>query len=287
MTDAAPSPDRPRRARSQHVLTVLRTERLTGHLVRVHLGGDGLDAFLAESDPERLAATDRYVKLLLPPRGSDLQPPFDLDALRASVAPEQLPVRRTYTVRSVDLERRSIAVDFVVHGDEGVAGPWALAAAPGDRIALSAPGGAWSPSADPEVVHLLLGDDSALPAIASALEGMPAHARGLVLIEVDSAADELDLPAPAGVEVRWLHRGGLEAGRALVAAVRAEPRPEGVLEVFAHGERTAMKQLRALLQDEWGVERRALSLSAYWALGRAEDRFQAEKREPVGAIFAD
>ncbi|PPG57375.1 NADPH-dependent ferric siderophore reductase, partial [Rathayibacter sp. AY2B7] len=184
-------------------------------------------------------------------------------------------------------ERRSIAVDFVVHGDEGVAGPWALAAAPGDRIALSAPGGAWSPSADPGVVHLLLGDDSALPAIASALEGMPAHARGLVLIEVDSAADELDLPAPAGVEVRWLHRGGLEAGRALVAAVRAEPRSEGVLEVFAHGERTAMKQLRALLQDEWGVERRALSLSAYWALGRAEDRFQAEKREPVGAIFAD
>ncbi|AZZ50274.1 hypothetical protein C5C31_13450 [Rathayibacter rathayi] len=89
MTDAVPSPDRPRRARSQHLLTVLRTERL--------------------------AAADRDVKLLLPPRGSDLPPPFDLDALRASVAPEQLPVRRTSTVRSV-------AVDLVVHGDEGVAG---------------------------------------------------------------------------------------------------------------------------------------------------------------------
>lgn len=48
-----------------------------------------------------------------------------------------------------------------------------------------------------------------------------------------------------------------------------------------------MKELRALLQDGWGIDRRALSLSAYWALGRAEDRFQAEKREPVGAIFAD
>ncbi|WP_446737346.1 SIP domain-containing protein [Rathayibacter sp. VKM Ac-2630] len=60
-----------------------------------------------------------------------------------------------------------------------------------------------------------------------------------------------------------------------------------MLDVFAHGERGAMKELRALLQDDWGLERRALSLSAYWALGRAEDRFQAEKREPVGEIFAD
>ncbi|KZX22087.1 Vibriobactin utilization protein ViuB [Rathayibacter tanaceti] len=267
------------------MLTVLRTERLTAHLVRVHLGGEGFGAFLADADPGRLAATDRYVKLLLAPRGSTLEPPFDLDALRSSVPAEQLPVRRTYTVRSLDHEEQSAAIDFVVHGDEGVAGPWALAARPGDRVALSAPGGAWSPRV--EAAHLLLGDDSALPAIASALEAMPEQARGLALIEVHGAEDELVLAAPDGVEVRWLHRGGLEAGHALVAAVRAEPRPEGELEVFAHGERTAMKQLRALLQDEWGVERRALSLSAYWALGRAEDRFQAEKREPVGAIFAD
>ncbi|WP_367882201.1 siderophore-interacting protein [Rathayibacter oskolensis] len=112
-------------------------------------------------------------------------------------------------------------------------------------------------------------------------------ARGLALIEVGGAADEVELSAPAGVEIRWLHRGSLEAGRALVAAVRAEARPEGAVEVFAHGERTAMKELRGILQGDWGIERSALSLSAYWALGRAEDRFQAEKREPVGAIFDD
>uniref|UniRef100_UPI00374D35EB SIP domain-containing protein n=1 Tax=Clavibacter capsici TaxID=1874630 RepID=UPI00374D35EB len=76
-------------------------------------------------------------------------------------------------------------------------------------------------------------------------------------------------------------------GAPLVAAARALARPDGDVEVFAHGERGAMKELRALLQDGWGIDRRALSLSAYWALGRAEDRFQAEKREPVGAIFAD
>ncbi|KQQ05732.1 MULTISPECIES: siderophore-interacting protein [unclassified Rathayibacter] len=283
MTDAPRSSER--RARSQHVLTVLSTEPLTPHLVRVHLGGDGLDAFLAEADPARLAATDRYVKLLLPPAGSPLEPPYDLDALRASVASEELPVRRTYTVRSVG--ERSVAIDFVVHGDDGVAGPWAAAARAGDRLAMSAPGGAWAPSGDPAVTHLLLGDDSALPAIASALEAMGPATRGRALIEVGGSADEVPLTAPEGVEIRWLHRGDLEAGRALVAAVRAEARPDGAVEVFAHGERTAMKELRGILQDGWGVPRSALSLSAYWALGRAEDRFQAEKREPVGAIFSD
>ena len=174
MTDssAADSPRPPlreRRTRSQHVLTVLRTEPLTEHLVRVHLGGEGFDSFVQEADPERLAATDRYVKLLLPPRGSALVPPYDLDALRGSVPADELPVRRTYTVRSVDASARSLAIDFVVHGDEGVAGPWAVSARPGDPIAMSAPGGAWGPSEDPDTTHLLLGDLSALPAIASAL----------------------------------------------------------------------------------------------------------------------
>jgi NADPH-dependent ferric siderophore reductase len=58
-------------------------------------------------------------------------------------------------------------------------------------------------------------------------------------------------------------------------------------EVFAHGERESIKGLRALLHDDWGIDRRALSLSAYWALGRAEDGFQAEKREAVGQIFPE
>ncbi|MCJ1695815.1 MULTISPECIES: siderophore-interacting protein [Rathayibacter] len=287
---ASPAAARPRGerpVRTQHVLTVLRTERFGDHLARVHLGGPGFDAFAAEADPAALATTDKYVKLLLPRAGVDVEPPYDLDALRATLAPEDLPVRRTYTIRSVDPANRSLAIDFVLHGDDGVAGPWAASAVPGDRIAFNGPGGAWSPSTEPGAFHLLLGDDSALPAIAAALESMPAHARGLALIEVHGAEDEQPLPAPDGVEVRWLHRGELAAGRALVAAVRAESRPTGVLDVFAHGERGAMKELRALLQDDWGLERRALSLSAYWALGRAEDRFQAEKREPVGEIFAD
>ncbi|WEO79364.1 siderophore-interacting protein [Cryobacterium sp. SO2] len=275
----------------QHVFTVQRTERLTPHLVRVHLGGAGYASFLAGADPDRLAAADSYVKILFARADLGLTPPYDLDRLRGTLPPEDLPVRRTYTVRSVDPASESIAIDFVVHGDEGIAGPWAAAAQPGDLLALSGPGGLYTPTTDPGTVHLLLGDDSALPAIAAVLEALPATARGLALLEVHGEADELPLTSPAGVELRWLHRAGpgdpAEPGIRLAAAVQALPRPTDPVAVFAHGERGAMQAIRAVLQDEWGIDRRALSLSAYWARGRAEDRFQSEKREPVGAIFAD
>jgi NADPH-dependent ferric siderophore reductase len=293
MTDSsAPAvPDRPvRAARSQHVLEVVRTERLSPHLVRVHLGGEGTRALLEQAVPERLAATDAYVKLMLPPRGSGLVPPFALPALRETLPPEALPAVRTYTLRHADPAAGTCAIDFVVHGDEGLAGPWAASAQPGDVLVASGPGGLFQPSDDPAIVRLLIGDDSAVPAIAAALAAMPADAVGVALVEVDGPADELPLARPAGVELRWIHRSCVPdavPGAPLVDAVRGLARPDGVVEVFAHGERGAMKQIRALLQDGWGIDRRALSLSAYWALGRAEDRFQAEKREPVGAIFAD
>lgn len=281
-----------RRGGPQRVLTVDRTERVSPHLVRVHLGGDDFAAFVGEADPERVAKTDKYVKLLFAKPELGLTPPYDLEALREILPLEDLPVRRTYTIRSIDEAAGTMAVDFVVHGDEGIAGPWAAEAKPGDRVSLSGPGGQYAPSADPGVPRLLLGDESALPAIAAALEAMPAEAEGLALIEVGDADDEIELAHPAGVEVRWLHRTGPEGeaavhGTVLLEAARALPRPDVLPEVFAHGERGSVKGLRVLLHDEWGIDRRALSLSAYWALGRAEDGFQAEKREAVGQIFPE
>jgi NADPH-dependent ferric siderophore reductase len=280
--------------RTQHVFVVERTERLTPHMVRVHLGGPAFRDFVDGADGDRLAATDRYVKLLLAPPSSGLTPPYDLDALRETLPKHERPTRRTYTVRSVDHAAGTIAIDFVVHGDhghgdQGLAGPWAAAAQPGDLLALSGPGGGYAPSQDPSVTHVLLGDDSALPAIGAALAAMPADARGVALVEVGGAADEQPLEHPVGVDLRWLHRdaAGAEPGTLLVTAARELPRASRPVQVFAHGERTAVKALRRLLQDEWGLEKADLSLSAYWALGRAEDRFQEEKREPVGVIFAD
>ncbi|MEE1622291.1 siderophore-interacting protein [Zafaria sp. J156] len=273
----APRPQRP-----QTVLEVLATERLSEHMVRLTLGGEG---FAGYQDKD---ATDKYVKLLFADPALGLEPPYDLDELRSRLEPEQMPVRRTYTVRSVDPDAGTLQIDFVVHGDEGIAGPWAAAAQPGDKLCFNGPGGMYSP--DPAAGwHLLAGDESALPAIASALEAMGPDARGIAYLEVASAADELELSAPAGIELRWLHRGGTfspETTR-LAAAVMAGQWLDGDVQVFAHGEREMIKALRRYLADERGIPRQRMSLSAYWAHGRAEDTFQAEKREPIGQIFPE
>jgi NADPH-dependent ferric siderophore reductase len=265
---------RRRGARPQTVLEVTGTERISPHLVRVRLGGPGFASF------EDNAFTDRYVKLMLADPRHGLTPPYDLAELRAS-RPEALPAVRTYTVREVDAARGELAIDFVVHGDEGIAGPWASAARVGDVVALSGPGGGYAP--DPAAAwHLLVGDLSAVPAIAAALEAMPDDAVGHVLLHAGSEADELDLPRPAGIELRWVRADGDDAP--LLAAVAALDWRPGQPQAFVHGERGAVKALRRHLTDERQVPRENLSISAYWALGRVEDQFQAEKREPVGAI---
>ncbi|KJC65761.1 NADPH-dependent ferric siderophore reductase, contains FAD-binding and SIP domains [Agreia bicolorata] len=248
-----------RKPRVQIMLSVVRTERLSPHLVRIVLGGAGFDEF--ESNDK----TDKYVKMLF----------TDIDGHQ---------VTRTYTVREVNSADKTISIDFVVHGDEGLAGPWAAAAKPGDVASVSGPGGGYAP--DPTADwHLLAGDESALPAIASALDALPATARGVAFIETYADADVLDLRAPAGVEVRWLLRGDRAAGETtlLADAVAQYSWLPGRVHVFAHGERGAMKQLRDVFKHR-GVTRTQLSLSGYWAFGRTEDRFQAEKREPVGVI---
>jgi NADPH-dependent ferric siderophore reductase len=293
LSPAQPVLDHGRRNResSQLIFRVVRREQLAPHLVRIDIGGPAFDEFMTNADPERLGATDRYVKILFARPELGLVPPFDFDALRERLHIDDLPVRRTYTVRSVNTEAKTLSIDFVVHGDDGVAGPWAATAQTGDTVVLSGPGGGYRPSLETGVEYLFIGDTSALPAIASALESLATDAIGSALIEVESEDDELPLNAPAGVTVRWLHRNSGERSRrygaALVEAVHQLGRPAHRVEVFAHGEREAIKAVREIIQDGWGLERRTLSLSAYWAQGRSEDRFQSEKRLPVGQIFAD
>lgn len=275
-------PPQARPVRPQVVLEVVASESLGEHMVRLTLGGPGFADFRNKD------ATDKYVKLLFADPELGLEPPYDLDALRGTLPPEKLPVRRTYTVRRVDEAAGTLQIDFVVHGDEGIAGPWAAAARPGDKVCFSGPGGMHRPDADAEW-FLFAGDESALPAIAATLEAMDPASRGVAYLEVEGPEDELPLDAPAGIELRWLHRGGpfSPESTVLASAVMAGEWPVGRVQVFAHGEREMVKNLRRYLADDRGVDRKQMSLSAYWAFGRAEDTFQAEKRDPIGQIFPE
>ncbi|HJG90380.1 MAG TPA: siderophore-interacting protein [Brachybacterium massiliense] len=270
----AQRPARPKR--NQAVLEVLGKTRVSPRLLRLTLGGEGYEAL------NRNRNSDAYVKFLIADPASGLQPPYDMDALREH-SPELMPARRTYTVRRWDDEKRRIEVDVVLHGDgedSGIAARWADEAQPGDLLAMSGAGGGYTPAPETRR-HLMLGDHAALPAIAAGLEAMDEDAQGTVLIQLDHDEDRLELEHPAGVEVRWLI-GERELLLEAVDQLNLEDH-EG-LQIFCHVERGITKQLRAKLVKQAGIPREQISISAYWALGRIEDQFQAEKREPIGRI---
>ena len=268
-----------KKSRPQVTLTVLRREQLSAHMVRIVAGGPGFADYVNND------FVDRYVKIVFPQPGVDYPQPLDLWAIRETMPREQWPHTRTYTVRWVDTAAGELAIDFVVHGDEGLAGPWAAAAQPGDTLVFTGPGGGYNP--DPAADwYLLAGDEAALPAVAAVIESLPAHARGVAFIEVGSDTDVQEIAAPAGLELVWLQRGDVPAGESsqLVEAVRTAAWPDGRVNVFAHGERGYMKGLREVLFRERGLDRSQVSLSGYWAKGRVEDVFQAEKKLPIGQI---
>lgn len=254
-------------------LEVLRTERLTPHMVRVVAGGREIDKF-----PDT-GFTDRYVKIVFPPPGVHYPDPLDVDAIRREFPRTEWPRLRTYTVRAFDAAAGELTIDFVLHGESGIAGPWAAAARPGDRLHLLGPGGAYAP--DPAAAwHLLVGDEAAIPAIGAALEripdGRPVHA----IVQVDAAADEQALRGPDGLVLRWLHRCGHPEGGAgqLVAAVRELEFPAGPVQAFVHGEAGEVREVRRHLLGERGVARDALSVSGYWRRGRDEEGFREDKQ---------
>jgi NADPH-dependent ferric siderophore reductase len=250
------------------VATVEEVAWLTPRMVRVVLGGEDLAGFGAGE------FTDHYVKLQFPPAGAPYAPPFDPAEVKASLPREQWPRMRTYSVRAFDADRGRLTIDFVVHGDTGLAGPWAAAAQPGDRIQFFGPGGAYAP--DPAAPwHLLVGDPSVLPAIAASLARIPAGVPVLVLVEVDGPEDELPLETAGALDLRWVPR---EDG-ALLAAVRALDLPDGPGQCFVHGEATPVREVRKHLLLERGVDPGRLSVSGYWKRRRTEEQWRDDKAE--------
>jgi NADPH-dependent ferric siderophore reductase len=259
---------RPKR-RTIHT-TVERVERVTPHMVRVVVGGDELDGFAVGE------FTDHYVKLQLPPAGAGYAPPFDMEHVRASHPREQWPRIRTYTVRAWDAERRQLTLDVIVHGDEGVAGPWAAAVQPGDLLQLMGPGGAYAP--DPGAAwHLMVGDMSVLPAIGVSLPRVPAGVPVHVIVELDDDADRQPLTSPGDLSVTWLRANGSDS--VLLEAVRALAFPDGPVHAFVHGEASAVRALRRHLLVDRGVPREALSVSGYWKRTRTDEEWRADKPE--------
>ncbi|MEL7975900.1 siderophore-interacting protein [Isoptericola sp. F-RaC21] len=271
MTDTQPQAPAgpPARKRTPRHATVTAVRRITPHLVRVTIAGPELTAL------EPTGHTDTYVKLVL------------------GELADGRPLLRAYTVRA----RRDADVagsgevewdlDLVVHGDEGVGGPWATGVRPGEEVTFLGPGAGYAP--DPEAPwHLLVGDDAALPAIAASLEALPVGAVAHAVVEVPGPEDEQPLATAADLAITWVHRGG---GAGLADAVRAAHAagsfPAGAPHVFLHGEAGMVRDLRRWVRAELGVPRELLSASGYWRRGSDDEHWRAHKRDWAAAVEQD
>lgn len=243
-----------RRARVEAV------EQLTPVLKRVVLTGDELEGFFSPG-------FDDHVKIFPVPRGEPLVLPTS--GPDGPVFPDPRPVARDYTPRAFDAANRRLTIDFAV-GHGGPATAWAEDAQPGDELGLGGPRGSFLvPTSFAE--HLLIGDETAIPAIARRLEELPKSARAIACIEVDDAAGELDLPSPADVGIVWVHRNGAPRGRAealTAAAVAAAKRIDPAdAYVWVACESSVARSMRAALLAARPFNPKWMKVAGYWRLG--------------------
>ncbi len=257
------------------------TEWLTPTLIRVVLGGDGLAGL------EMPDSTDTYVNVAIPPVGAPYGGVFSPAAVKDEHEREHWPARRRYTVRHWDPAAGRLTLDFVVHGDHGVAGPWAAHTRVGDVLVFEGPGGGYRP--DPEADwHLLVGDESALPAIAASLEVVPAGHRAVVRLLCDGPDHEVPLTCSGELDLEWLHRTGAQDDVDLLADAVADLEfPPGRVHAFVHGEADEIRAIRRHLLSDRGVDRASMSCSPYWRRTMTDEAWRVVKRDYVAAMEAD
>lgn len=252
---------------------VLDTRRVTPGTVRVTLGGPDLVDL-----PH--AAPDGYLKLFLPLVRGEVpalpEIPADGDIGRwyrtyLAMPDGERPPMRTYTLR----RRRDhpggveIDVDLVLH-DDGPGSTWARDAAPGDRVAFTGPYGLYGPRPEHDAV-LLVGDETAVPAMGAIVESLPAGTRAEMIAAVASGAEVTSFTTAGEVGVSWVH-----GGPTLLDVVTQTDLPGERPYVWLAGEAGAVRELRRHLTRERGVDRRDIQFCGYWRRGRTEDQAAAE-----------
>ncbi|NBF08807.1 siderophore-interacting protein [Pseudomonas sp. Fl4BN1] len=241
-------------------LEVLRVVDLTPRMRRITLGGPELAGFIS-------LGSDDHVKLLFP-QNAEQQAALETLVLGPGKDGGPMPAMRDYTPRRYDLDLGEMDIDFVLHGD-GPASTWAEQAAPGQYLHIGGPRGSMIV---PDIFdsYWLIGDETALPAIARRLEELPAGRRVLAVIEVQDAAERQELHSAAEVQVIWVERNsGLQD---LVSCVRELQVPEGKLYAWVATESKVSRQIRRVLLDEHQLDDAFVKAAGYWRLDSSEEQ---------------
>ena len=242
------------------LLQVTRVQPLTPHLIRVTLTGDDLQDFESSS-------FDDHIKVFFPAPGAD-RPALPSAGPNGPVFAEDQPrpVARDFTPRRFDRAARELDIEFAMH-EAGPAANWAAQAQVGQYLGIGGPRGSlviptgfdW---------HLLIGDETALPAIARRLQELPAGTRVAVVLEVADASARIEFDTQAELHAVWRYRSESPyRGAALLQAVRDTYLPEGDGYVWAAGESATMRAVRYHLCTERGVDKSRIRAASYWKQG--------------------
>lgn len=238
---------------------------VTPGMRRIIVTGPHLAAFERQGFPQAPVVSDGFddhIKILFPQPGEELTLPAQADG-HCKWERSQLAMTRNYTVRWHDPDTGRMAIDFVRHG-AGPATTWAYRCRVGDSVWFAGPkecagfprGVDW---------HLVVGDETALPAIGRWLEEAPVGTRGQIFVEVTSTDHiQHDLPEREGIELTWLVRPGGSGETLLENAVRAADWWPGSCYAFVAGEALAIKAIRRFLRNDRGVPPEHLEVVGYW-----------------------
>jgi NADPH-dependent ferric siderophore reductase len=238
-------------------LEVARVESITPRMRRIVLTGEELDGFVSRG-------FDDHVKLFFPDAAGVL--PVPIVGPNGVSFPEggPRPEGRDFTPRRYDAYRRELTIDFGLHAS-GPATTWATNAIPGSILGVAGPRGSAMVS-DTFDWHLLVGDDSALPAIARRLEELPAFVTALVVVEVDDEREEQAFDTAATLVTRWVHRNA-KGQDALDDVVASLVLPDGDGFAWVAGETALARRIRRHLIDERRIDTAWIKAAAYWTLG--------------------
>jgi NADPH-dependent ferric siderophore reductase len=255
------------------ILTVTAIRDLTPHMRRIRFRGEDLARYAS------LEAL--HVRLFLPPDGvgEPAWPMLGADGMLVQPDPALRPAVRKYTLREINPAAGTLAIDFVLHDDAGPGSAFAARACVGDNIGMAGPGGRGLRAAGR---YVFLCDETGLPAVARMLENLSADAQGCVFIEVASAADELQLAAPAGIAISWLLRGAESGtdGSALRQAFDALEWPGEGPEIYLWSatENEDFRYIRAAARQRLRPGHDHHLVVSYWRRGLSEDQHAAAKK---------
>ncbi|WP_145807820.1 siderophore-interacting protein [Kribbella amoyensis] len=241
--------------------TVVAVRSLSPSFVTVSLAGcSGLET----------GGYDQRIKILLARPGQDepVLPPADNWYGAYREMPDDVrPVMRTFTIRAQQGE--VIDVEFALHGDTGPASAWARSAKPGSKLGIVGP----EPSDEPKALQyrpdgpdwqLLVADETALPALTSIVENLPAGTDARVVVQVREPGDIREFGTAAELDVVWV------VADDLAEAVRKVELPAGTPYAWVAGEAGVVREIRRYLTKELGWESAPHYFGGYWKTGQSE-----------------